>query len=202
MKAFGILTHIMKGSEIITLVFTFVTGLCAGMFLYVTVFAPTVEEQAQVWQGSSSGDWTITGEMYGGCMRTDTCGSFRLTNGSSFEYLPVAESEVQKGRLPHDVRKMLQETLTEDFLIEASQEVHATSCSSFVDGIDYRYTVMLDGISYVLDTCSSVFALEEGAQTVMLDIWYFMENPEVVPPVLLEKNIFDLLIWDRFNAAQ
>lgn len=192
----------MKGSEIITLVFTFVTGLFAGMFLYVTVFAPSVEEQLDVWEEPLSGEeWVITGEMYGGCMRTDSCSSFRLVNGSGFEYLRDSEAEVQKGRLPREVTTLLTETLDPVFLQEAAMEVTANACSSFTDGIDYRYIVSLEGSEYVLDTCQSVFALEEGAQTVFLDAWYYMENPQVVPPVLFEKSIFDILIWDRFNAG-
>ena len=177
---------------------TFFMGVFAGVYLYVSAFAPTHQEGVADDQVDDDAI-VLEGQMYGGCSRTESCASFRLIDGRKYNYLETTGEEVKKGILPKNIREDLEGVFDDVSLQRYAQKVGNTSCTSYVDGVDFMYTISKDGERYLWDTCTTWLSQDTGLQEVFRSVWYAMENPDENKEIdLFEKNIFDIF-WDRFH---
>jgi hypothetical protein len=181
---------------------TFLIGMLSGAYLYVTAFAPDYAAGINTGEDISEEVLVIEGEMYGGCSEMDACATFRLVDGKNYDFISSGDAEIKKGKLSSSRRTSLLEILDHELLELNSQPVQNDSCDAYVDGIDYSYTVWLEGETYDLDTCSTALANNQTLQEVFLDIWYVMENPDEdgnSEPFV--GNINDIF-WNRFNNPE
>jgi hypothetical protein len=194
----------MTGRNYVVLISTFLMGMFAGAYLYVTAFAPTYENGIDASENIDQDALVIEGEMYGGCSLQGACASFRLIDAKSYKYLAHSEAALRSGRLPSLVREQLLDALTPTALMSSSQNVSSGVCSSEVDGIDYRYTISVNGDVYELDTCSTALTFDEELQSIFMNVWFVLENPDSVPKEDFDIELgFDKLFWDRFhNGAE
>ena len=184
----------MDSQSYIVLGLTFITGVFAGVYFYVTVYAPQYASD-DVAEKSSV---VIEGEMYGGCVLSTGCASFRLTENGSYQYFASAEAKKESGRLPSEtIQRLLQQLETTD-LARASSPKAIRDCVSYVDGIDYRYSVTFEGGAYTLDTCTTNFSDVSHLQIEFIDAWEFMTNPTTTYPVIIEKGVGGFII-DRLQ---
>jgi hypothetical protein len=180
---------------------TLLIGMLSGAYLYVTAFAPDYAAGISTGEDIDEEVLVIEGEMYGGCSEMDSCATFRLVDGKNYDFISSSDAEIAKGKLSSSRRTTLLQILDHDVLEKNSQMFENSSCDAYVDGIDYTYTVWLDGKTYELDTCTTALANNTTLQEVLLDIWYAMENPdegESSEPFVGDIND---IFWNRFHSG-
>ena len=180
---------------------TLLIGMLSGAYLYVTAFAPDYAAGISTGEDIDEEVLVIEGEMYGGCSEMDSCATFRLVDGKNYDFISSSDAEIAKGKLSSSRRTTLLQILDHDVLEKNSQMFENNSCDAYVDGIDYTYTVWLDGKTYELDTCTTALANNTTLQEVLLDIWYAMENPdegESSEPFVGDIND---IFWNRFHSG-
>jgi hypothetical protein len=195
----------MDAKTTFLLISTFLMGVIAGGYFYLTVFAPEYNDVLSSGDTLSASDLVIEGEMYGGCSEADACASFRLVDGRRYEYRSFPDADVRKGTLERSIADPIRTAIGNADLERLSEEMSSSQCASYVDGVDYRYTVFSGGNSYVLDTCGTRFSAELSLQNVFVDAWYAMEHPEARKKAAVPTSITDIvntLIFDRFNNPQ
>lgn len=167
----------MKKQDKLSILITFVMGIIAGVYLYIVGFTPLFYDDG-VSDEKELAAFTIVGEAYGGCR--NTCPTFRVTNDGSYRYFftpGVGQSQVLRdGRLPFAIQRELRQALTEDGLSAQSTKTQPATCSSYTDGIDVRYTVTLDGRSYLLDSCGTAVIPNEYPWAALAKIWNYFET--------------------------
>ncbi len=183
----------MKPDEKIILLLTFLTGAFAGASMYILFFAPqyeadVIEERSRL---------SIVGEMYGGCERSGACPSFRLEENRSYNYL--AQGEREEGNLPATLANPVFDELDEYRLKSLAASIENDACRSYVDGLDYRYEVVLDGTRYMINTCSTSLAYNEALREDLLAVWQYMDNPTTTYPVIIEEGLGEWMV-DRFRG--
>lgn len=170
---------IMKGSDYALLVFTFVVGVFAGGYLYVTVFVPSVAEQ-QAARGER--DWEIYGEEIGECRQSNDCAELFVASDRTLRF-SIDGSEMLVATVSRELRSRLR-TALEDY--EPSSV--GPGCQS-VTGRFYAYDVAAFGDRYEVATCSQRFAESELA-TVLDEVWRYAEAGDYnAPPVIIEKGL-------------
>ncbi len=181
----------MRGSDVVLIVLTFVTGLFCGAYLYITVFAPEYRIEDDVLNVEET-DFALMGEMYGGCERQlamcdlfalDESRSYHFTAGYAFD---EREPDPIKGTLPRDVYEQLHTALeVADF---SALQSSGSRCVSQVDGNDYRYRLIYEGEEYFLDTCATQFT-DSALAKQFLALWPVVSTPTTL---LDEASAFDL----------
>ena len=152
-------------------------GIIAGFYLYVVGFTPLFYSDV-VSEESDLAAFTIVGEAYGGCR--SSCPTFRVTNDGTYRYFftpGVGQAQVLRdGRLPFALQRELRQAVTEERLIAQSSKIQPSTCSSYTDGIDVRYTVTLDGRSYLLDSCGTAVIPDQYPWAALAKIWNYFET--------------------------
>ena len=168
----------MDARDIFLLATTAFVGLFCGVYVYLTVFAPVyVDDQPD---NFSSERFEIIGEAYGGCTFSG-CPSFRVTVNRSFTYLPDGTGAVIEGTYPRRefaaLRRRVEQANLETLAapVASGQDI---GCISFVDGIDYRYTVTIDGKAFELDTCYSQLKNSAELQSALQEAFEVVADPE------------------------
>ncbi len=163
----------MKADQKIILFLTFLTGILVGVTLYLTAFAPVYQDT----ELAEKSDFSIQGEQYGGCGMTDSCLTFRLEENGSYKYL--YDDKIEEGTLPSVLTNEAFGSLSVDSLDTNSESEEKDDCISYVDGVDYRYTIVYEGVRYVLDSCRTTFSLESDFQESAIKAWDFMGGEDV-----------------------
>ena len=179
---------------------TFVMGIIAGFFLYLTVYAPAYKNDVASQEQQSKNAVVIEGQMYGGCSNSNSCASFRLLDDYSYNYQPFPSGAIQKGFLPEQTAKAIFTTLGTKEFSSAMENYNSSNCESQTGGLDFSYTVSHNGSSSEVDTCKTALAQNKQLQKVFMNAWEFMQNPTTTYPVLLEEGIGGFFI-DRFNKG-
>jgi hypothetical protein len=152
--------------------FTFITGMFAGAYMYVTSFAPDYQ-QSDV-EVLSEIDFKLQGQMTGGCQMIGVCPSFVLNENRTYEYVPQYQlqaggPETVEGKLDTESFKALVEKVR-----GANMEILTTknslNCDSYVDGIDYNYRLTHEGEVYELSTCGMNFK-NSGLDGAFSPLW-------------------------------
>jgi hypothetical protein len=184
---------------------TFLMGALTGAFLYVTAFAPSYKKDTQTQMGSISEGMIIEGEMYGGCSELDSCASFRLLENARYDYIPYPDAQVEHGKLPSAIHSPLFDALTDEAVARAGVPTTSDACDSYVDGLDFSYTLMTASSTSELDTCSTLLHKDENLQALFLDAWDFMQNPTTTYPAILEEGPGGFIIdkaFERFHEGE
>jgi len=169
----------MTRQDGMSLLITFVIGLVAGGYFYVTgfsfkTFGITTQDTYE--------DFAIVGESYGNCDSEGGCSSFQLLADGSFRLLhnsqDVGNELVKEGNITRSLRKELERNLTIPVLEEQSEKVRASNCASDAQAVDYSFNVTLDGKDYLLDTCKTAVIYESKAWTSLAKLWNYFETLE------------------------
>ena len=169
----------MKRRDIANILFTFIVGLVAGVYLYFWGFAPTVNKVETVVEEVGV-TLTVTAEAYGGCDRTDSCPSFYIADTGSYRFFYTprvnAEQVRREGALPLAMQRDLKRYATESALTSYSQPTSPAMCNSFADGIDVEYRIELEGELYVLDSCGTDVNPNGLLWQTLSSIWDYFET--------------------------
>jgi hypothetical protein len=192
----------MTGKDMVITISTFLMGMFAGAYFYVSVFAPSYE--GVIASDIEDADaFIIEGAMYGSCEEDDTCASFQLVEGREYRYMPYADAEVQTGKLSTGFRPALKSAFTEEMLSHLSRRGAEVACGSTQGGVDFSYSVSRGGNTYELDTCSTLLASDDASEKLLLDVWQAFEDPEIDAPQtntpsFTIEGLFDAF-FDRFH---
>jgi hypothetical protein len=170
----------MKKQELLSILITLVVGFFAGSFLYLNTFAGMVGSN-DVDSLEEQESFSITSQAYGGCR--ENCPAFRVNSDGSFRYQYVpevgAEPLVRSGELPRRLERELGREITTSALASQTAQINSTNCASFTDGIDITYEVVIDGTTYVLDSCRTDIDPTSEAWQALGNVWsYFTEISE------------------------
>ena len=179
---------------------TFVMGIIAGFFFYLTVYAPAYKNDVASQEQQSKDAVVVEGQMYGGCSSANSCASFRLLDNHSYNYQPYPGADIEKQKLPSDIAKTIFDAIGTDAFYNAEEQVTPANCASNSDGLDFTYTISLDGDTYTLDTCKTALAHNLPLQQVFIKAWDFMQNPTTTYPALIEEGVGGFFM-DRFNKT-
>jgi hypothetical protein len=198
----------MTGKDIVMLSSTFVIGVFAGFYFYVSVFASTYGDVLNNGEVGSASDFLIEGEMYGACEEDAICGTFQLVNGRNYHYQPYEDAEIEEGTLGVSFKRMLEGALTPEVLVQHAKRSAESNCDSAHGGVDYTYEVTKEGKEYILDTCTTLLSGNAELEAQLLSLWSALENPDdaKAPVAPMPEFGFDALsdfIFDRFhNGAE
>lgn len=169
----------MTHQDKISILITFVVGLFAGAYLYVTGFATTFEPP----EASSENIYTqfvITGESYGACQEDHSCLSFQvLENGAYRALLQTKDGGTplaKEGTIPWSLKRELASTLTAAVLTNESKVRPFPLCKYGEIGTNYRFRITRDQVSYTLDTCTSFMDYEGAAWLTLAKLWNHFGN--------------------------
>jgi hypothetical protein len=179
----------MTGREYFIFGSTFIMGMFAGAFVFVTIYAPEHAKDSTDDSANNPNATVIEGHMYGGCDESGECASFKLVDDRTYTYLPNPDADIEKGRLPSDLTEEVFKNLGTEPFFTAATEVDPGACTSYVDGIDYTYDVTFEGDTYTLDTCTTALSYDEELQTTLAPVWEFMRYPTTTYPTILEKGV-------------
>lgn len=169
----------MKRQDLLTILITFAMGMFFGFYIYIAGFTATTERVSTALE-SVSDSLVITGEAYGGCDRTGTCPTFNIAADGTYRhfYTPLGSNEqvVREGSLPLRLQQQLDQYVVRAALLEQSRAVQPVFCESFVDGIDVRYRVTLNGEDFELSSCGSDVVAESPLWQALSNIWTYFER--------------------------
>jgi hypothetical protein len=164
----------MTHQDKISIILTFIVGLFAGAYLYVTGFATTFEPP----EASSENIYTqfvITGESYGVCETENTCLSFQvLENGAYRALLETRDAKTpltKEGSIPWSLKRDLADTLTKEVLVLESRFRPLPECKYGAEADNYRFYITRDQVSYTIDTCNSFVDYEGVAWLTLAKLW-------------------------------
>ncbi len=164
------------------MIITFLIGVTAGGYLYLIGFAPQIEKASEYFESDPrevDAGFLLSGERYGGCERADACASFQVRADGTFSYLStgvLSGGTPITGELPRAVLLSLREAATKENLRAAAKEQGSDTCSSFVDGTDYRYEITLNTVVYDLDTCYTAFSHQSEIGLALDKLWIYFQN--------------------------
>lgn len=172
--------HGLKKQDLVSLIITFAIGMVAGGYLYLTGFAPQFESLSGQTEAVYD-DLIIVGEEYGGD-RTGSAPSFQVLNDGTFRYLESASASEEivskEGVLPTTLLKAVKKRLLTSVLEKAQESTSAASCASYVDGLDYQYTITLQNVVYELDSCGTEFTTESTLGVSLEALWNYFRTLE------------------------
>lgn len=169
----------MKKSDLVNILFTFIVGLVAGVYLFFMGFAPTtaVIEDTVEEIGVSL---TITGEAYGGCDMVGTCPSFNIADNGQYRYAYTprgATAQVlREGTLPLAMQNDLERYAITPALERFSEPIEPIMCESYRDGIDVRYSIVLEDEVYVLDSCGTNVNADTMLWQTLAQLWSYFDG--------------------------
>lgn len=170
--------HGIQLQDKILLVTTFVIGLVAGWYLYITAFAPHFNQYVGQTEAVYE-DLVVVGDQHGG-RRIGMAPSFQILKDGSFNYVTQATDGVAEnhrdGTVPRAIWSEVKSALTKAKVVDLARPVSGEACASDADGTDYTYTITLQGNEYVLDTCTSNLAHDVAVKTALDKLWNYFET--------------------------
>lgn len=168
----------IKNQDLGIIAVTFIIGLVAGWYLYVVAFAPQFNEYLGQTEAVYD-DLVIEGDQYGG-FRTGTPPGFQLLKDGSYTYVPFTAAgtvvEPKQGNLPRALLSEVKTLATRSNLSQWAKPEIASNCASMVDGIDYRYEIILNTVVYNLNTCGTALATDQVANDTLDKLWNYFET--------------------------
>lgn len=173
----------MSGQDWFLFILTFMTGLIAGMYVYVLSFKPTYLPDDLNNNEDVASEFSVVGKVYGGRVSNGYIRpSFRITADGSYAYIPGGEDpealEPVQGKLPRALFNDVVSASDERTLTDASEPVNKQSCSSYSDGFDYQYRIVVDNNEYQVDTCRTTLGYDDELTIVLDDVWDYLANPD------------------------
>lgn len=172
----------MKNEDLLSILVTFLMGLVAGAYLYLSQGAP-LESRLSTPDSKSSSEFVVIGETYGSCEKI--CPSFRIEHNGSYRYLHAVEGqselELSEGVLTFSLLRDLKRFASSEVLVEQSQEASDAECV-MGDGVGVRYSITLEGDLYLLDSCGTSVDLDSDLWKTLNEIWSYSQKksePEI-----------------------
>jgi len=172
----------MQRKDEMTIVVTFLMGLVAGFYFYLTGFAPQVEKVRQevfTSDETEARSLLIEARQYGGCERRQGCASFLVRGDGSYSYLAgsaLAGVTPESGTLSRSLRQQISQHITPQKIALAEVARESDTCDSYVDGIDLAYSITIDNVLYYIDTCTTELVNNPAVETTLLNIWNEVAN--------------------------
>ncbi len=195
----------MRGTDAVLIVLTFLTGVFAGVYLYITVFAPDYGSKESGVEDTSAISFQLQGEAFGGCRMTGgDCGSFTLKENRSYTYRAGGTDETKTGYVSRITLGAVMDAVEEgQTSLERFMLPGTTSCVSAADGIDYRYRLIYDGETYDFSTCGTRFT-DSALAAAFVELWGTFDASagpadnllDVDVPGLIEEKIDSLFKYD------
>jgi len=169
----------MTSREYFIFGFTFFIGICSGAYLYVTAFAPAYVDNDSVVEVSEI-DFRVQGQMIGGCQMGGACPSFVLEDNRSFEYTPShAFQDVAPDSVTGKIDRGLFASIHKRAKASDFQQLQKEggTCAASYDGMDYQYEMVLDGESYDLNSCNTLFG-DSLLEKELQELWPFFSETD------------------------
>lgn len=167
----------MKKQDFLSILITFVVGILLGGYLYLTDAANFIMKLS-IPDEEMVSEFTIVGDVYGGCR--STCPSFQVLSDGSYHYLYTpsagAEKVTRKGNIPFALQQQLKAAVTKNQLWGQSTAIEPAVCNSYTDGIDVKYEILLDGVTYTLDSCGTSVNTASPLWSALRSVWTFFET--------------------------
>lgn len=170
----------MDATDWFLIILTFFTGLLIGAFLYVSVFKPTYAPEDLNIVEDEAMEFSVAGRSYGGIRTGFIHPSFRVLEDGSFIYVTGAAEGVEA----NTYEAVLPPALTNDLVgavrranLSLFEESAEKDCRIAVDGVDYRYQVILAGETYLLDTCTTALPYESELNESLEAVWSYFRDP-------------------------
>ena len=145
----------MSHQDKLSILITFIIGILAGGYLYLTGFATTFK-LPEATTDDVYAEFVIIGESYGACKQTGDCLSFQLLENGKYRALfgdGSREAVTHEASIPFSLRRELKANLTPTQLTLESRLLNNSVCQFGNEGTNYRFRISRDEVSYVLDTC-------------------------------------------------
>ncbi len=170
----AIINTLMQRDDWMILSLTFLTGLAIGMYVYVTVFKPTYVPETINATESGASEWSMIGKkrIEGDNSRT-VHPSFRLLGDGSYTYIAGGVGE---GALEQKTGKLssalMRELRAKDAIIETyTPFMDVDYCGGDVNGFDYEYDVIINNITYVMDSCYTPLSYNTEVAVLLQKVW-------------------------------
>jgi len=167
----------MKRQDLISILITFAVGMVGGAYLYLTGFAPLVNEISDI-ELSPTSRFEIVSEVFGSCR--ETCPSFQVLSNGTYRYLYTpragAEQVVRQGTLPIPMQNQLKAALDVNEIALQAREITPLLCNSFTDGIDIDYFITIDAVEYSLSSCGTAVDPASEIWLTLDGVWEYFEN--------------------------
>lgn len=134
---------------------TLLMGIVTGSYIYFITH--TERGPVEVPQQTNDGEFSITADLYGGCMRGGMCASYRLMSDGRYTYEgPDDEGGMQKqvsGMIPAQNMEELHILMKGADLQEVTESTFEGTCPITYDGVAVEYEIVSEGNEYFVDTC-------------------------------------------------
>ena len=156
------------------LILTFLFAMFCGAYLYLTVFAPAVQDGIlPSYSKRSDNDFIIQVAEYGRCIDSQfTCASYRIDSSGSLMLLPPtlvnSDPVVTQIRLSKDQIGEIRQLLIKDNLKSYAKPKLGATCNQ-ADSDEFRYSITLEAEVYHLDTCQTEFGRDN-------DLYGFLQS--------------------------
>lgn len=171
----------MTSQDKISIVVTFIFGILAGSYIYVTGFATTFSPPEAAPEDIYSG-LLITGEGYGECEQNNTCFSFQLLENGDYRALfddaGDGHSAAKEGSIPRTLRNELRSSLIVESLVNDSKTRNTLDCEYGYKDTNYKFRVTLNQQDYFLDTCQTTIDYEGSAWASLAKLWNYFATLE------------------------
>lgn len=179
----------MTGKLYFILGSSFVMGMLAGGYLYLTVFAPEYKSGITTSEAIDKDATVIAGRMYGACEESDSCSSFKLIENGSYSYLQSTDAELIKGKLKSSFTDPYFALVGSKTFFNDAKLISSQVCTFNKNGNNYAYDVTFNGETYALDTCGTAFANDMRLQSHFHTAWEAIIDPEKTYPTIIEKGV-------------
>jgi hypothetical protein len=146
----------MRGTDYVLVVLTFITGVFAGGYFYITVYEPSYGERPDVLSVADTA-FLLSGESYGSCESTASCATFTLAANRRYEYVVEEQDDQVTGKMQtSDFEALLR--IINGASLDSLDRASASCGEDVTNVLAYRYRLILAGEEYFFDTCSPTFA--------------------------------------------
>jgi hypothetical protein len=159
----------MEREDLISILLTFVMGMVAGGYLYLTQVA-SLDRMLAMPDLATSESFVVVGESYGSCGRD--CPQFRVAPDASYRYFYTnasGERALLEDTLPNSLMRPLRGNITARELKQQSAD--SSVCTATDDGISIRYRITLDGTTYELDSCGTAVDYSSPLWKSLTPLW-------------------------------
>ena len=167
--------------DILIMIVTFIVAICAGFYLYLSAFAPQFEEFSGQTEAVYE-DFVVEGSQYGGDRMGGNAPTFQILENGEYRYLPYSSEgmtvEAKEGTLPRSLMQEIKSVLTDETVSAAATTVTRGDCMSYVDGLDYNYSITLNGENYTLDTCTTNLTVDGTLSRTLDKLWNYFATLE------------------------
>lgn len=173
--------HYMAHQDKISILITFIVGLLAGGYLYLTGFATTFK-LPEATTDDVYAEFVIVGESYGACKEMGNCLSFQLLENGSYRALYGDGGDdvtTHEARIPFSLRRELKENLTSTLLTLDSKMSEVPICQFGNEGTNFRFRISRDEVNYVLDTCLTDIDYDGLPWQTLVKLWEHFANVEL-----------------------